>query len=272
MTEKTSETALKALTGWWQDMGVPPDPAIMRAFAKLAESPDLPSAKAQSQAAPSGSAPQRRKTAKTLGTWIEEAKALAAACQDITALAQAISAFEGCPLKQGCRNTVVFDGIIGAPIMVIGEGPGSDEDQIGKPFIGRAGQLLDQMLASIAIYRSRNALITNVNYWRPPRNRNPELEELAVCRPFVDRMIELAAPKLVITAGAVPSQSLLDTKTGITRLRGNEKRFATPGGTVVPLIPILHPAFLLRRPQEKSRAWRDLLLIEERARALGALD
>lgn len=194
------------------------------------------------------------------------------AASDMASLARAISDFEGCPLKQGCRSTVVFDGLVGAKIMVIGEGPGVDEDQAGKPFVGRAGQLLDRMLAAIGIARNDNALITNVNYWRPPRNRNPEPDELAVCRPFVERMIDLTAPKLIISAGAVPSQSLLDTTTGIMRLRGQEKAYRTPAGTAAPLFPMLHPAFLLRRPQEKSRAWRDLQAIETRARELGALD
>ncbi|MEL6569715.1 MAG: uracil-DNA glycosylase, partial [Pseudomonadota bacterium] len=208
MTEMTSETALKALTGWWEEMGVTPDPAVMRAFAKAARSSQAAAPQAASSETKTAPPPQRRKAAKSLEHWVGEARSVAATCKDMGALTEVIGAFEGCPLKEGCRSTVVFDGQVGAPIMVIGEGPGADEDRAGKPFVGRAGQLLDRMLAAIGISRASNALITNVNYWRPPRNRNPEPDELAVCRPFVDRMIELTTPKLIITAGAIPSQSL----------------------------------------------------------------
>ena len=148
--------------------------------------------------------------------------------------------------------------------MVIGEGPGAEEDRQGLPFIGKAGQLLDRMLAAINLSRADNTFITNVNYWRPPANRNPETEELDICRPFVDRMIELGQPKLIIAAGGVSAKSLIGSKLGIMKLRGSEHVFRTSGGYEVPLFPIFHPAFLLRRPQEKSRAWRDLLLIQER--------
>jgi DNA polymerase len=135
--------------------------------------------------------------------------------------------------------------------------------------VGKAGQLLDRMLAAIERRRETNAFITNVNYWRPPGNRNPDQEELDVCRPFVDRMMELTKPKLIVAAGGVPAKALLDTQDGIMRLRGSEHMFTTAGGYSVPLIPLLHPAYLLRRPQEKSRAWRDLLLVEKRLGELG---
>jgi uracil-DNA glycosylase len=103
-----------------------------------------------------------------------------------------------------------------------------------------------------------------VNYWRPPGNRSPDAEELDVCRPFVDRMVELGKPKLIIAAGGVSAKALLDGCDGIMKIRGTEHVFTTPGGATVPLIPILHPTYLLRRPQDKSRAWRDLLLVEQR--------
>ena len=133
----------------------------------------------------------------------------------------------------------------------------------------KSSKTLDKMLAAIHRDRTENAFITNVNYWRPPANRNPEAEELAVCRPFVDRMVELVAPKVIIAAGGVPAKSLLDSADGIMRLRGTEHVFKTAGGFTAPLIPILHPAYLLRRPQDKSRAWRDLLLVEQRLGELG---
>ena len=180
-----------------------------------------------------------------------------------------IESFEGSPLKAAAHSTVVCDGTEGASLMVIGEGPGAEEDRRGLPFVGKAGQLLDRMLAAIERTRETNAFITNVNYWRPPGNRNPDQEELDVCRPFVDRMIELNQPKLIVAAGGVPAKALLDTQDGIMRLRGSEHVFTTAGGYSVPLIPLLHPAYLLRRPQEKSRAWRDLQLVEQRLGELG---
>jgi uracil-DNA glycosylase family 4 len=200
----------------------------------------------------------RRRGARSVSEWIREAERIAAGCASMDALARAIDEFGGSPLKASCENTVVYDGIPGTSLMVIGEGPGAEEDRQGKPFVGKAGQLLDKMLAAIGRRRTENALISNVNY------------ELAVCRPFVDRMIEIARPKLIVAAGGVPAVSLLNSRDGIMKLRGNEYTYTTPGGYTVPLIPMLHPAYLLRRPQDKSRAWRDLLLIEKRLAELEA--
>ena len=246
-------------------MGVEADPAVMKAYLSVAATgASAPAA----PALPQGQAPAPRPT-RAATDWVAMASAAAAACGNLAELSVAIAAYDGSPLKAGCQHTVVFDGVEGAPVMVIGEGPGAEEDRQGKPFVGRAGQLLDRMLAAIGLSRQTNALISNVNYWRPPQNRNPEPGELAVCRPFVDRMIELTAPKLIIAAGGVPAKALLDTSTGIMRLRGTEKVLKLPSGMKVPVFPILHPAFLLRRPQEKSRAWRDLQMIEQRAGALG---
>ncbi|MBA4225237.1 MAG: uracil-DNA glycosylase [Hyphomonas sp.] len=211
----------------------------------------------------------RRRGARSVTDWIREAERVAGECATMGDLARVLADFGGSPLKASCENTVVYDGIPGASLMVIGEGPGAEEDRQGKPFVGKAGQLLDKMLGAIGRHRTENALISNVNYWRPPGNRNPELDELAVCRPFVDRMIEINRPKLIVAAGGVPSVSLLNSRDGIMKLRGNEYTYRTPGEYTVPLIPMLHPAYLLRRPQDKSRAWRDLLLIEKR---LGELE
>ena len=171
-------------------------------------------------------------------------------------------------LKAGANKTAVFDGVQGAAVMVIGEGPGGQEDKIGLPFVGKAGQLLDKMLAAIELDRKTNCFISNVNYWRPPANRNPDAEELAVCRPFVDRMVDLAQPKIIIAAGGVAAKALLGTKTGIMKLRGSENPYRA-GSHECLLIPVFHPAYLLRRPEDKSRTWRDLLLVKQR---LGELE
>ena len=219
----------------------------------------------------------RRNAQKSLPDWIEEATALANAADSLDALKTAIESFDGCPLKQLCEKTVVYDGTPGAPVMVLGEGPGGQEDRIGLPFVGKAGQLLDKMLAAIQLDRKTNTFISNVNYWRPPGNRNPEADELAVCRPFVDRMVDLAQPKIIIATGGVAAKSLLDTKTGIMRLRGSERPFTTPAGTEVPLVPMFHPAYLLaaRRTRAAPGAiccWSRLVLSEMGGRGLSKFE
>lgn len=199
-----------------------------------------------------------------------EAKALAQACHSLDQLRDAITRFEGCELKAGATKTVIADGNPDADILIIGEGPGRDEDLKGLPFVGRAGQLLDRMLASIGLSRETNAYITNVNFWRPPGNRNPSDEELELCRPFVDRHLALVKPKLIIAAGAVPAKSLLGTPEGITRIRGKRFELSVPDlAEPIPFYPIFHPAYLLRRPAEKAKAWADLLEILKAMEEMG---
>ncbi len=241
-------------------MGVQADPRLARAAAQALERPKAP---------PPPAPTPRAKHPKSQDGWVEEARGLAAGAADLQALSAAIESFEGCPLKKGADKTVVFDGVVGAPVMVLGEGPGGEEDRRGLPFVGKAGQLLDRMLAAIGLSRQTNTFISNVNYWRPPGNRNPDASELAVCRPFVDRMVELAAPKLILAAGGVAATSLLSASSGIMRLRGKPAEFETPGGGRTPLLPILHPAYLLRRPQEKALAWKDLLTAQSMLADMG---
>ncbi len=277
MPQHSPTLALKALTEWWQDMGVEVSEAEIQALTKQSASPTVPkNGKASAntdQRQPSAQDQsvrgRRRGKSKPLDAWIAEAAALAAAADSLPALKTAIEGFDGSPLKALCERTVTYDGTLNAPVMIIGEGPGPQEDRQGLPFVGPAGQLLDKMLAAIGLYRKTNTFITNVNYWRPPGNRNPEADELAVCRPFVDRMVDLAQPKLIIAAGGVPAKSLLATGTGIMRLRGTQQTFTTAAGTSTMMIPMLHPAYLLRRPQDKSRAWRDLLLVQAQLAQMG---
>ncbi len=255
------EAALDALADWWEEMGAPGEAGALEALKRAAaETP------ASAPAAPPAT---KRRGPAALEERIGEAWRMAAAAAGLDELKAAIESFEGCPLKAGANKTVVFDGVQGADLMVIGEGAGGQEDRVGLPFVGKAGQLLDKMLAAIGRSRAENAFISNVVYWRPPGNRNPEPDELAVCRPFVDRMVELCAPKVILAAGGVSAKSLLHAETGIMRLRGTENRFQTPSGFETLLIPTFHPAYLLRRPQDKSRAWRDLLLIQERLQEMG---
>lgn len=279
MPQNASDAALKALTEWWEDMGVAVDQGEIDAMMRAQQAVDTgappdqasaqQSAPQETSADPRSARKSRRNAQKSVQDWIAEAESLAACATSLDALKAAIEGFDGCPLKQLCEKTVVFDGSQGAPVMVLGEGPGGQEDRIGLPFVGKAGQLLDKMLAAIQLDRKTNTFISNVNYWRPPGNRNPEADELAVCRPFVNRMVDLAQPKIIIATGGVAAKTLLDTKTGIMRLRGSERPFATPAGTEVPLVPMFHPAYLLRRPQDKSRAWRDLLLVQARLNEMG---
>jgi DNA polymerase len=196
---------------------------------------------------------------------------IAAACNSLAELKAALEAFDGCPLKKTATNTVFADGTPAHHIMLIGEAPGRDEDKQGKPFVGRAGQLLDKMLAAIHLDRKTNAYITNVINWRPPDNRDPTPEEAATCLPFLRRHIELAQPGIIILLGAVAARHVLGKTDGIMRLRGKWLEYHV-GGKMIPVMPTLHPAYLLRRPADKKLAWRDLQAIEDKIKSLGLLE
>jgi len=200
---------------------------------------------------------------------VQSARALAAQAETIDQLAAIIAGFDACSLKRTATNTVFADGNPAAPVMIVGEAPGADEDRIGRPFVGRAGQLLDRMLAAIRLDRS-GVQITNVIYWRPPGNRKPTAPEIASCLPFVFRHIVLSRPKVLVLAGGTAASTLLDTTDGITRLRGRWFDLAVPGlDTPLPTLPMFHPAFLLRSPERKREAWRDLLALKAKLAELG---
>lgn len=202
------------------------------------------------------------------GDAIGTAQAASAAATSLAELKTALEAFDGCALKRTATNTVFADGVAEGRVMLIGEAPGRDEDRIGKPFVGRAGQLLDKMLASIALDRKNNAYITNVINWRPPDNRDPTPEEAATCLPFLRRHIELAQPRLIILLGAVAARHVVGVTDGIMRLRGRWLEYRI-GDVMVPLMPTLHPAYLLRQPAHKKLAWRDLQAVRDKMQALG---
>jgi uracil-DNA glycosylase len=192
------------------------------------------------------------------------ARRLAAEATTLAELAAAVTAFDSCALKRTATNTVFADGVADAPLMVIGEAPGADEDRLGKPFVGRAGQMLDRMLASIGFDRRRNAYITNVLFWRPPGNRKPTGEEIAACLPFVFRHIALLAPRAVLMSGGTAMSALCGVE-GITRLRGRWFDLAVDGlPDPVPALATYHPSFLLRSPGRKNEAWRDLLSLQSK--------
>jgi uracil-DNA glycosylase family 4 len=175
--------------------------------------------------------------------------------------------FDGCNLKFTAKNLVFADGNPQADVMLVGEAPGRDEDLEGLPFVGRSGQLLDRILAAIGLDRT-SVYIANVIPWRPPGNRTPTPQETEICRPFIERQIELANPKILITLGGPSAKTLLRTTEGVLRLRGNWKAHVTASGTTIPAMPTLHPAYLLRNPAHKKLAWRDFLEIKAKLRSL----
>jgi len=189
-----------------------------------------------------------------------ETRTLAAEAKTLDELRAVMDAYDGCVLKKRATQLVFADGNPEAKIMMVGEGPGADEDRIGKPFVGRAGVLLDKMLAAIGLDRTK-VYIANMVPWRPPGNREPTPEELALCAPFLHRMVELVAPKILVTLGNVPTQSLFATKSGITRMRG-QWRELTINGHTMQAMPTMHPAYLLRQPAAKAQAWRDMLALK----------
>lgn len=190
-----------------------------------------------------------------------ETTALAAAAPTLEALRAAMEAYEGCTLKKRATQLVFADGNPEAEIMLVGEGPGEQEDLQGKPFVGRAGQLLDRMLASIGLDRTK-VYIANMLPWRPPGNRDPSPEEMALCTPFLLRQVELVAPKFLLTLGNVPTKALFQTQNGITRMRG-QWRDLTVNSHQTRAMATLHPAYLLRTPASKALAWRDLLSLRQ---------
>jgi DNA polymerase len=195
------------------------------------------------------------------------AMAIAANCGSLAELRAALERYEGSQLKQRATNTVFADGVAESRIMIIGEAPGYDEDRQGLPFVGRAGKLLDRMLAAIALDR-RTTYITNVLPWRPPDNRNPEATEVAQCIPFLRRHIELAQPQVMILLGAVSVRHVLGLNEGIMRYRGRWMEYRV-GDAMIPVMPTLHPAYLLRQPAHKKLAWRDLQAVREKIDAFG---
>ena len=263
--------AALALLRWYVEMGVdeaigevapnrlaPPAPAPVARSAP----PIAPAEMTARPAAPAARVAPPGTFAESLAEAAQSARRLAATAASIDELAALVAAFDDCPLKRTATKTVFIDGNPAAPVMFIGEAPGADEDRIGRPFVGRAGQLLDRMLAAIGLDRT-TVQITNVIYWRPPGNRKPTTAEIAACVPFVLRHIALANPRVLVLCGGTAASALLPVSDGITRLRGRWFELAVPGlDKPVPTLPMFHPAFLLRTPERKREAWRDLLALK----------
>jgi len=261
----TEAAIAESLLAFWADAGVDSilldDPVDRIAAGQIARvQPLLKKASPQLAASPVGLS-----AADDVSEVVDQARALAAACENLEALASAIAAFDGCPLKFGgaASQAVVFRGLASAPLMVIGEGPGQDEDRQGQPFVGRAGQLLDKMLAAADL--TGRVLITNTVFWRPAGNRTPTPSEQAVCAPFVERAINLVKPKVLLLVGGASAKAMLKKDEGILSMRGRWQAWRSADSELeLPAMPTLHPAFLLRQPAAKKRVWADLMALSER--------
>lgn len=229
---------------------LPPRPAVARPSAIIAEYSNGPAAQ------PAGA---------------NDAVQMAAQCTTLAEIEQALMRFEACPLKKTATNLCFADGNPQAEVMLIGEAPGRDEDIQGKPFVGRSGQLLDRMLKAIGLSRQaespqESVYISNVIFWRPPGNRTPTDQETLMCLPFLRRAIEIKRPRVLVCLGATPTQRLIGKSEGILKLRGRWFDFAS-GGSNIPLLATLHPAYLLRQPAQKRLAWRDLLSLKQKLKS-----
>ena len=216
-------------------------------------------AQSQPRPAPAPAASPVRSAPAPAASPVQNAQALADAARTRDELRAALARFDGCALSVTATNLVFADGNPDSGLMLVGEAPGAEEDRAGLPFVGPSGQLLDRMLASIGLDRSQY-LITNLIPWRPPGNRNPTDSEVAVCLPFLLRHIALVRPRRLVLLGALAARAVLDTKTGITRLRGRWTELRVPGlEQKVPTLPMLHPAYLLRNQGAKRDSWADLV-------------
>ena len=250
----------RALLQWQVEMGV--TEAMLDGPVNRYEAPKVdPSKKKPKQPTPS-----RAPVVQPEVDPVVEARKAADSATDLDSLKAAMRGFEHCDLKRGARNLVFSDGNPAGRVMIIGEAPGRDEDREGRPFVGRAGQLLDRMLAAIDMGRdvpmSKDAVyITNVLPWRPPQNRDPKPEEIAMLRPFLERHVQLIAPEISVLMGNISCQAVLDRR-GITRLRGQwQEAFGKPA------LPMFHPAYLLRQQHAKREAWADLLSLKAKLEA-----
>lgn len=194
------------------------------------------------------------------------ARQSAGAAQSIEDLQARLAAFDGCGLKATAKSLCFYRGAVRARVMVIGDAPGRDEDKLGKPFVGPAGQMLDKMLAAIGLGEA-DTHITNIVYWRPPGNRPPTPQEALVCRPFLERQVELVQPEIVVLLGGHAASSIFDDADGIMKLRG-KWRDVVFGTHKVRALATLHPTNLLNTPPSKRMAWRDLLAIDAALKGL----
>ena len=230
------------------------EPKTERAPAKAAAQASPPKAPSASSAPPPRALPKAAASApEEVASMAREQARHAGSLEELEAI---LAGFDGCALKFSAKNLAFADGNPEGRVMLVGEAPGADEDRIGKPFMGRSGQLLDRMLATIGLDRTQ-VYVANIVPWRPPGNRTPTPQEIAICKPFIARQIELASPEIVLCLGGPAAQNLLGIKDGILRSRGRWFLYKTEDGREIRALPTLHPAYLLRQPLQKRLGWRD---------------
>lgn len=278
-----SHKSLEAALTWYAENGVDEalaEEAVDRTKASpVMQPPVMPSPKPEFRPAPSpgispvalGASDARVETVK-----------LALACKTREELSVAIQSYDGIALKKTATNMVFCDGNPRAPVMLVGEAPGADEDRQGKPFVGVSGQLLDKILACIGLSRKEEdpaqaIYISNILNWRPPGNRTPSPGEVEASLPFIERHIQIIQPKILILCGGVSAKALLGRGDSISRMRTVWHNYLpqTPelreGAKPIPAIATYHPAYLLRTPSQKRAVWADMLKIQEKRRALAIL-
>lgn len=273
-----------ALLAWYAEMGITEalDEAVHDRFAESLAVPALeeapPALRRPAPARPPERSPERsqdKPIGKSPGSPVSapvrkvgaaaaiapdaaalEARELARKAGSLAELRLVMAAFEGCALKASASSLCFADGNPQARLMLVGEAPGAEEDRAGLPFVGRSGQLLDRMLATIGLARATDVYIANVVPWRPPGNRTPTSQEVAICLPFIQRQIALVDPDILVCIGGPSAQALLGFA-GILASRGRWTQYDT-GTRQIRAIAMLHPAYLLRQPLQKRLAWRDL--------------
>ncbi|MGJ8561065.1 MAG: uracil-DNA glycosylase [Litorimonas sp.] len=246
------EPSLRSLLDWYERVGV--------------ETPDIPLTRSVRRVQAKPTPEERPKPApKPTALATVDPAPIAAACKTLAALKTALEAFDAGALSDSARQVVFARGNPDSNLMVIGEAPGRDEDHAGHPFVGRSGQLLDQMLGAIGLGED-DAYLSNVCFWQPPHNRKPNSEELELCHPFVTRQIELAKPKVILLIGSTSMQTMTGVSS-IMKSRGQWQNIHI-NGSDIPALPTYHPDFLLRQPALKAEAWQDLLTLRERLAAL----
>ena len=274
----SSRIQLQTILKWHQLVGVDEsiatEPINRFTKAELKKAPDTYAAPEIPVQTESSTTPNERPIpsvpSKTIATTqssdeaIKTAVDLATSAKSIAELRTALETFDGCALRKTATNLVFVDGNEDADILFVGEGPGAEEDRQGIPFVGASGSLLDKMIGSIGLSRG-DVLISNTVFWRPPGNRTPTSQEIAACMPFVEKLIEIVRPRIIVPLGGAAAKSLLGETKGIGRLRGHWFSVETPElSQPVVATPIFHPAYLLRSPIQKCAAWNDLRLIQKK--------
>jgi DNA polymerase len=282
--DETTRKAAGRILAWYEAMGVdaaleehpldwlaragaapgaqfklPTDNSPPAAARPLQPIPAVPPRQAYAPPAPPAP-PSRQFPARAPATSDADADIDLKGARTLAELGAMLGRFEGCGLKATAKNLCFYRGAERASLMIVGEAPGREEDLEGKPFVGRAGQLLDKMLAAAGMSEA-DVHITNIVYWRPPGNRTPTPQEALACRPFLERQIALVGPKVVLALGGAAAKQLFDVADGIMRIRGKWRELDM-GGHKAQAMATLHPAYLLRTPAAKGMAWRDLLAVK----------